>query len=581
MLNILNGVKLAQDDSTGDLYAVDCADGPKKLTGGGGSVPKPLTYDYMPEGYPTKTMGTVTLMEEQEITFSQKGDNPLYYGMSAGTLEIVVGQTYTVNWDGTAYECVGFEFQGVPALGNLSIAGAGDDTGEPFICDASESMFATIDTSASHTISVKRTGEIVTPMTYDYMPEGYPKKTMGTVALLEEQELAFTVSPAGAYTSAISRHSPEIVVGQTYTVKWDGTEYECVGFKFDVNTSAIGNPPILGKGDDTGEPFLYTYNIRRGRGVFGTHDTSASQTISVKTIAEVITPMAEEFLPTGVTAAAIDNAQTTANNAQTTANNAQTAADNAQTAADNAVKYTTSQDLTDAQKQQARTNIGAGTSSFSGSYNDLTDKPTAVQSDWEVNNDSNVAYIKNRTHYERTEYSSILFRNNPIASSPINDIYYYGEKTGSSLSIDEGNIYKVNGNDGNIYISTCQRVPIPGLATGYAGYVLGNARLGVDAGYLSGTNSSYPITDTGEPWCFISYKNTAKNAIISTISNFRIGSIYVQTAHELKQLDEKYIPSTIQRVGDDLILLSSTEDSTKKFKITVDDNGTISATEVT
>ena len=37
MLNILKGVKLAQDDSTGDVYAVDCADGPKKLTGGGGS----------------------------------------------------------------------------------------------------------------------------------------------------------------------------------------------------------------------------------------------------------------------------------------------------------------------------------------------------------------------------------------------------------------------------------------------------------------------------------------------------------------------------------------------------------------
>ena len=575
MLNILKGVKLAQDDSTGDVYAVDCADGPKKLTGGGGgggSVPKPLTYDYMPEGYPTKTMGTVTLMEAQEITFSQKGDDPVYYGRSAGTLEVVVGQTHTVNWDGTAYECVGFEVQESTVIGNLSIVNAGGDTGEPFICDASNSIFATIDTSASHTISVKRTGEIVTPMTYDYMPEGYPTKAMGTVALLEEQELAFTVSPAGAYTSAISRHPPKIVVGQTYTVNWDGAEYECVGFTFDVNTSAIGNPSIIA-GDDTGEPFLYTYNMRRNRGMFGTHDTSASHTISVKTAGEVITPMAEEFLPTGVTVA-IDNAQTVADNAQT-------AADNAQTAADNAVKYTTSQDLTDAQKQQARTNIGAGTSSFSGSYNDLTDKPTAVQSDWEVNNDSNVAYIKNRTHYERTEYSSISFRNNPIASSPINDIYYYGEKTGSSLSIDEGNIYKVNGNDGNTYISTCQRVPIPGLATGFAGYVLGNARLGVDAGYLSGTHSSYPITDTGEPWCFISYNNTAKNAIISTISNFRIGSIYVQTAHELKQLDEKYIPSTIQRVGDDLILLSSTADSTKKFKITVDDSGTISATEVT
>ena len=176
---------------------------------------------------------------------------------------------------------------------------------------------------------------VTKPLTYEYMPEGYPKKSVGTVTLMEEQELAFKVSPAGAYTSAISRHSPEIVVGQTYTVKWDGAEYECVGFKFDVNTSAIGNPSILGKGDDTGEPFLYTYNIRRGRGTFGTHDTSASHTISVKTTQEVITPMAEEFLPSGVTAA-IENVQAAADNAQTAADNAQTAADNVQTASDNA-----------------------------------------------------------------------------------------------------------------------------------------------------------------------------------------------------------------------------------------------------
>ena len=41
----------------------------------------------------------------------------------------------------------------------------------------------------------------------------------------------------------------------------------------------------------------------------------------------------------------------------------------------NAVQYT-EQTLTDEQKTQARENIGAGTSSFSGSYNDLTSKPT-------------------------------------------------------------------------------------------------------------------------------------------------------------------------------------------------------------
>lgn len=52
-----------------------------------------------------------------------------------------------------------------------------------------------------------------------------------------------------------------------------------------------------------------------------------------------------------------------------------TAVQNSLTAADNAVKYT-SQSLTDAQKVQARTNIGAGTSNFSGSYNDLTNRPS-------------------------------------------------------------------------------------------------------------------------------------------------------------------------------------------------------------
>lgn len=50
------------------------------------------------------------------------------------------------------------------------------------------------------------------------------------------------------------------------------------------------------------------------------------------------------------------------------------AVQNSLTAADNAVKYT-SQSLTDAQKEQARKNIGAGTSSFSGNYKDLAGKP--------------------------------------------------------------------------------------------------------------------------------------------------------------------------------------------------------------
>ena len=44
------------------------------------------------------------------------------------------------------------------------------------------------------------------------------------------------------------------------------------------------------------------------------------------------------------------------------------------------------------------------------------------------------------------------------------------------------------------------------------------------------------------------------------------------------KIDNKYLPDTI--IPNTLILNSSTEGSTKKFKITVDDSGTISAVEV-
>lgn len=55
---------------------------------------------------------------------------------------------------------------------------------------------------------------------------------------------------------------------------------------------------------------------------------------------------------------------------------------------ESAVVYTQSQALTDAQKQQARANIGAGTSSFSGAYGDLSGKPEIPNKTSQLTNDS-------------------------------------------------------------------------------------------------------------------------------------------------------------------------------------------------
>lgn len=53
----------------------------------------------------------------------------------------------------------------------------------------------------------------------------------------------------------------------------------------------------------------------------------------------------------------------------------------------NAIK-TTQQNLTDVQKTQARINIGAGTSSFDGNYNSLSNKPPIPSKTSQLNNDS-------------------------------------------------------------------------------------------------------------------------------------------------------------------------------------------------
>ena len=145
----------------------------KKLCGGGGggSVPKPLTYDYMPEGYPKKSVQTTTLMEEQELAFAEV-TNGIYGAVMATALDIVGGQTYTVSWDGTEYECVCFDDGKEKYLGNNSIFGASIDTGEPFLYDFYQKAFATLDTSTSHTVSVKTTAETVTPMAEEFIPAG-------------------------------------------------------------------------------------------------------------------------------------------------------------------------------------------------------------------------------------------------------------------------------------------------------------------------------------------------------------------------------------------------------------------------
>ena len=390
---------------------------------------------------------------------------------------------------------------------------------------------------------------------------------------VEESTVAFADIGQGLYEAEFET-TFVATVGETYKVSWDGAVYECTCEVFN-DLSVIGNLSIVGEGADSGEPFVMAEFNGRGATIY-TADTSASHTFSISGRTIPVVKIDENYLPDTVATKSdvevvestannaqttANNARTTANNAQTTANNAQTTANNARTTANNAVKYNVPQNLTDEQKQLARINIGAGTSSFSGNYNDLTNKPLSlnglIQSntgttkidvlDYTTNGDIIICqtqYIFNTSSsifkkllntrvigYRDNGYTVIYNENlNPgwafFDNVKINDIVYYGVGIGENIKTSK---------DRYLFIS--------------------------NGGFIIIRNSNISME--------------------KPIRYFKIEYEGVSQSIPIAYLSETFIPPAIQRVGDDLILSSSTEGSAKKFKITVDDTGTISATEVT
>ena len=153
------------------------------VTGSSGSIPKPLTYDYMPEGYPKKDIEYVTLMEEKEVAFTEHGG--LMGAVSPVILDVESGDKLTIIWDGVSYDVVVKELV-VPGpsnlvekmFGNLALINKGESEDYPFVyCGVSDPVnefyWDTTDTATSHTIKVMRQQVTITPMSTDFIPKNF------------------------------------------------------------------------------------------------------------------------------------------------------------------------------------------------------------------------------------------------------------------------------------------------------------------------------------------------------------------------------------------------------------------------
>ena len=126
-------------------------------------------------GDPVETV----LVEESTVSFS--GSDGMYFAQIQSNFKATVGETYKVYWDGAVYECACVNFNDMPAIGNLSIAGAGSDTGEPFlmlVVNGRGIQIYTKDTSASHTFSISGSIAEVTQI-----PDKYISNTFRDVVI--------------------------------------------------------------------------------------------------------------------------------------------------------------------------------------------------------------------------------------------------------------------------------------------------------------------------------------------------------------------------------------------------------------
>ena len=151
------------------------------VSGGGGGVQSNYNQndstaaDYIKNrpfytGDPSETV----LVQESTVSFSESGG--MYLAQIQSNFEATVGETYKVTWDGAAYECVCVDFENSLFIGNLSIAGAGSDTGEPFLMginNGSGIVIYTKDASASHTISISGSIAEVIQIPDKYIPNTF------------------------------------------------------------------------------------------------------------------------------------------------------------------------------------------------------------------------------------------------------------------------------------------------------------------------------------------------------------------------------------------------------------------------
>ena len=186
---------------------------------------------------------------------------------------IIEGATYDVIWNGTPVTCVawkgeygGAEIMGIGNIGVLMNA----PTTEPFIIGTvnGEMVIIAIESITTATVSVtlKFKDDTLFPanikkgVTINGVTGSYYEPVLTTESLTATfLSASYEQTGASCGSCLMDIGLTEVVEGKTYKIKWNSSEYTCIGFYTGLlknELGCLGNASIAGLGTDTGEPFF-------------------------------------------------------------------------------------------------------------------------------------------------------------------------------------------------------------------------------------------------------------------------------------------------------------------------------------
>ena len=381
-----------------------------------------------------------------------------------------------------------------------------------------------------------------------------------------------TVTISDDNSAADLPKTTQLTVGQTYFIILNGVSYECVAwYSDDAEAVIIGNGAIYGGEGGNSEPF--SCDSYSGGDIYLNTEKAGTYTISISIKENIIHKLDKKYLPDEVIEGIgiANNAQTAANNAQTTANSKMNASDPVGTGSfsmgrkansvvgnySHAEGYDTTASSYGSHAEGLRTTA-------SGKYSHAEGDSTTASGDYSHAEGGNTTASDNYSHAEGHHAS---------ASSSYSHAEGYGTTASGYGSHAEGHSTTASGKYSH---AECYNTTASGNYSHAEGYYT------FAYSVCQHVQGKYNVEDSQNKYAHIVGNGTSLSNSSNAYTLDWKGVPWYQGRPQFGGKAQDQGSQTVMANGDkEIILASSTANSTKKFKIIVDDSGTISATEVT